>query len=337
MTKQSDSGSPFPTKKLIFGSGLLIAALIGWRFLVPRGPARFLEILGDDVQDLWSQAYFHLGSVAVTPELLVKAFVFFALLAYGSGLVARIARRRVLDLIPIDEGQRFVWQRGISLTVFLIGLVVGLQSSGVELGSLLVLGGALGVGIGLGLQNIAKNFASGLILLLERPVRVGDRVEVGGLLGDVMHIGGRGTWIRTNDNVMMIIPNSEFTENRVINWTANDRKVRISVPLGVSYSSDPEHVRKTIVSVALDHPDVLSVPAPEAIFRGFGDSALSFELWVWTTKRVGTPKVMSSELYYALFAAFKKEGIEIPFPQRDLHLRSAEPMSIQTVNEPSET
>jgi len=122
--------------------------------------------------------------------------------------------------------------------------------------------------------------------------------------------------------VVIIIPNSEFINNRVTNWTVNDRQVRFAFPVGVSYGSDPERVRKILAEVALRHPDVLEDPYPEVLFAGFGDSSLDFQLRVWTIRRVQTPLVLGSELYYAIFAAFRQHGIEIPFPQRDLHLKT---------------
>lgn len=121
---------------------------------------------------------------------------------------------------------------------------------------------------------------------------------------------------------LIIIPNSEFINNRVTNWTANDRQVRFNIPLGVSYGSDPERVREVLLEVAGRHPDVLKDPGPEILFVGFGDSSLDFHLRVWTTTRVQTPLPLASELYFSIFRAFKENGIEIPFPQRDLHLKT---------------
>ena len=121
--------------------------------------------------------------------------------------------------------------------------------------------------MGFGLQNIVNNFVSGLILLVERPIKVGDRVEIGDLIGDVVRIAARSTWVRTNDNVVIIVPNSDFISNRVTNWTANDRRVRINVRLGVSYSSDPAQVRKLLLDVARSQPDILHDPAPDVIFH----------------------------------------------------------------------
>jgi small-conductance mechanosensitive channel len=180
----------------------------------------------------------------------------------------------------------------------------------------------------LGLQAIVSNFVAGLILLLEQPIKLGDRIEVGDTYGDVVRLRGRSTWIRTNENVVIIVPNSEFINGRVTNWTANDRQVRISLALGVSYNSDPVRVREVLLMVAGNHTDILADPAPEVVFTEFGDSSLNFELRVWTIQQVQTPTRLKSDLYFAIFEAFRKEGIEIPFPQRDLHVRSiSEPFS----------
>ena len=230
--------------------------------------------------------------------------------------------QRLLARTPLEAGVKFAFARGASYVVFALTLIVSLQSLGINLNSLAFFGGALGIGLGLGMQSIAKHFVSGVILLLERPVKIGDRMELGELQGDVVNIGARATWVRTNDNVVIIVPNSEFIENRVINWTANDRQVRISAPLGVSYGSDPLKVREVLLDVAHRHPDVLSAPKPDVIFTGFGDSSLDFELRFWTERGVQTPKIIRSDLYFEVFRAFKEHGIEIPFPQRDLHIRS---------------
>ena len=200
-----------------------------------------------------------------------------------------------------------------------------MQATGLDLTSLAFLGGAFGIVIGFGLQNISSNFVSGLILLVERPIKVGDRIEVGNLFGDVTRIGTRSTWIRTNDNVIIIVPNSDFISNRVTNWTANDRQVRFSMPIGVSYGSDVLQVRDILLEVASAHPDILRDPPPEALFVAFGESSLDFELRFWTATRVQTPVSLKSDFYFEIFRRFTEAGIEIPFPQRDLHVRSVSP------------
>jgi small-conductance mechanosensitive channel len=201
---------------------------------------------------------------------------------------------------------------------------VSLQSLGVNLSSLVVFGGAVGVGIGLGLQNLVSNFISGLILLVEQPIRIGDRIETRDTFGDVVRIAARSTWIRTNDNVVIIVPNNEFINNSVTNWTANDPNVRISIPVGVGYDSDPERVRELLLRAAADNPDVLADPKPDVIFSDYGDNSLNFVLRVWTCTRAHTPVILKSDLYFTLFKVFADNGIELPFPQRDLHIRSSD-------------
>ncbi|MGA8939385.1 MAG: mechanosensitive ion channel domain-containing protein, partial [Acidobacteriaceae bacterium] len=144
---------------------------------------------------------------------------------------------------------------------------IGVQSLGVNLDSLVIFGGALGVGVGLGLQNVVSNFVAGLILLVEQPIRIGDRIETSGILGDVVKIAARSTWIRTNDNVVIIVPNNQFIDSSVTNWTANDPNVRISLDVGVGYASDPQLVRTLLLQAADRHPDILRAPAPDWSLR----------------------------------------------------------------------
>jgi small-conductance mechanosensitive channel len=284
---------------------------------------RLAQWIGDDFIRLWSQPYFNLGNLPITPPFLIKSFIFLILIILSARFSRRIVRSQLLAHTSLDMGQQFALERGSGYVVFVIGLAVGLQTMGVDLSSLVVMGGAVGIGIGLGLQAVANNFVSGIILLIERSIKVGDRVEVGSLNGDVVHIGARATWVRTNDNIDVIVPNSEFTQKPVTNWTAEDRQIRFAIPVGVSYGSDPEKVQEILLDVAAGHPDVLPDPKSDVIFRKFGDSSLDFELRVWTTRQVQTPQILKSELYFRIFRAFRENGVEIPFPQRDVHLKSA--------------
>ena len=207
----------------------------------------------------------------------------------------------------------------------IIGAFIIIQNVGINLGSLNVLAGALGVGIGFGLQNIANNFISGLIILFERPIKVGDRIEVGSVQGDVIKVSARATTVNTNDNISIIVPNSEFINQRVINWSHNDRSIRFHVPVGVSYNEDPAKIKKILLSVAEKNSDVLKRPAPDVLFVEYADSSLNFDLMIWTSTYINKPTVLKSQLYYEIFERFKEHGVEIPFPQRDLHLRSGWP------------
>ena len=269
-------------------------------------------------------SFFSIGGVAITLLFVIKAIVFLIVLVAAARLVQRFIVGRVFGRLNIPESQKFALGRFVTYTIFFGGLFVGLQSLGVNLSTFLVFGGAVGVGIGLGLQNVVSNFVAGLILLIEQPIRMGDRIETKDTLGDVVRIAARSTWVRTNDNVVIIIPNSDFINNPVTNWTANDPTVRVSIPVGVGYSSDPEQVRSLLLQVAHNHPDVISEPLPDVIFTDYGDNSINFALRVWTSNRTHTPLVLKSDIYFAVFKLFGDHGIELPFPQRDLHLRSSD-------------
>jgi len=275
-------------------------------------------------RDVLHYTFFKIGSLAITSLFVTKAVLFLIALVIFSKLVKALVVGRLLRSLDISEALRFALGRFATYLFFLGGMFIGLQSLGVNLSSLVVFGGAVGVGVGLGLQNIVSNFVAGLVLLVEQPIRIGDRVEVSDTLGDVVKIAARSTWIRTNENVVIIVPNSDFINTAVTNWTANDPNVRIGIDVGVGYGSDPAVVRSILLEEAERHPQVLKDPKPDVVFTGYGDSSLDFVLRVWTSERAHTPVVLKSDLYFALFKRFAESGIELPFPQRDLHLRSSD-------------
>ena len=269
-------------------------------------------------------SFFKVGPLAVTPLFLLKAAIFLFLLVSAAHLVQKLLLSRLLKHLHISDAQKFALGRFTTYLLFLGGLFVGMQSLGVNLNSLVVFGGAVGVGVGLGLQNVVSNFVAGLILLVEQPIRLGDRVETNKVTGDVVRIAARSTWIRTNDNYIMIVPNNEFINNSVTNWTANDPNIRVHLPVGVGYSSDPEKVREVLLAAAKANKDVLEEPKSDVIFTDYGDNSINFELRVWTASKAHVPAVLKSDLYFALFKVFREQGIELPFPQRDLHIRSSD-------------
>jgi small-conductance mechanosensitive channel len=180
------------------------------------------------------------------------------------------------------------------------------------------------VGIGIGLQDVVNNFVSGLILLFERPIQLGDTVEVGTLRGDVKRIGMRSSTVRTFDGAEVIVPNSQFVSAQFVNWTLSDRQRRISLPVGVAYGTDPTRVIGILTEVARANDDILNHPEVQALFCGFGESSLDFELRVWTD-RFDNWRQVQSDLSVAINAALREAEIEIPFPQRDLHIRTVSP------------
>ena len=185
------------------------------------------------------------------------------------------------------------------------------------------LASALSVGIGFGLQAIVNNFVSGLILLFERPIKVGDMIDVGTQVGEVKELGLRATTVQTFDNAEVVIPNSQLISSSVTNWTLAEKKVRVRVPVGVAYGSDISQVFKILLDCAEENPIVLSTPKPAALFLAFGASSLDFELRVWIAD-FSDKLVVLSELNEDIDSEFRLAGIEIPFPQTDLHLRSIE-------------
>jgi small-conductance mechanosensitive channel len=280
-----------------------------------------------------SYSLIKVGSFSITPLFLIKTALFLFVLIGVSKIMKRVLLGRVFSHLHIAEAQKFALGRFATYLFFFGGLFIGLQSLGLNLSSLLVFGGAIGVGVGLGLQNVVSNFVAGLVLLVEQPIRIGDRIVTGDTMGDVIRIAARSTWIRTNENVVVIIPNNDFINNPVVNWTANDDSVRINILVGVGYSSDPQKVRELLLQVATENPNVLEDPKSDVIFTGYGDNSLNFSLRVWTSQRAHTPAMLKSDIYFTLFRLFSDNGIELPFPQRDLHLRSSD-ISIPFVAEP---
>ena len=284
----------------------------------------FLASLPAAPRHILLYSLFKIGPLAITPVFVIKAVVFVFLLVTISHWVQRLLLGRVVQHLHISDAQKFALGRFTTYLLFVGGLFIGLQSLGVNLSSLVVFGGAVGVGVGLGLQNVVSNFVAGLILLVEQPIRIGDRIETKATQGDVVKIAARSTWVRTNDNVIIIVPNNEFINNAVTNWTANDPKVRVHVPVGVGYDSDPERIREILLDAAKGHQDVLEDPEPKVVLMGYGDNSVDFELLVWTASRSHSPVGLRSDLYFALFKTFKARGVELPYPQRDLHLRSSD-------------
>jgi potassium efflux system protein len=205
-----------------------------------------------------------------------------------------------------------------------LGFILAVAASGISLDRVTLMLGAFGVGIGFGLQNVVNNFVSGLILLFERPVHIGDVVQVGQLWGEVRRIGIRASVVRTFDGAEVIVPNGQLTSEQVTNWTLSDRTRRLHLRIGVEYGTDPERVLEILRQVAARHSDVLETPPPLPLFLEHGESSLDFELRVWT-REFDRGLSVRSELTVAVNRALAEAGIAVPFPQRDLHLRSAAP------------
>jgi small-conductance mechanosensitive channel len=238
---------------------------------------------------------------------LVSAFIRFAL------------EEDVYPRIHLPRGISYAVSSLLNYVIVAVGFVLALGALGVDLGKLTILAGAFGVGIGFGLQSVVNNFVSGLILLFERPIHVGDAVEVGDLSGQVRRIGIRASLVRTWQGADMIVPNAQLITERLINWTLSDRLRRIDLPVGVNYGAHPRNVIATLEAVAQSHPHVLRQPAPRAFFTSFGDNAVNFELRAWTDHFEQWFQIRS-ELAIAVYDASHAAGMSFPLPQREVRL-----------------
>jgi small-conductance mechanosensitive channel len=268
-----------------------------------------------------------INQTPITPASLV----IFILVVLASVLLTRLFTRlvfdRVLKRFHIKEGIRYTLRRLTEYTFIVIGIIVAFQFVGIDLSALAVVFGLLSVGIGFGLQNVTANFVAGLVLLFERPLRVGDRVTVGDVEGDIEEISIRATKITTLNNITIIVPNSAFTSSNIINWSYGDPRIRLDIDVGVSYGSDLELVLKSLKEVALENEQVLKDPEPDVLLRGFGDSSWNMRLRLWIDNPQGHHQIRS-DINCAIVKKFREKGIEIPFPQRDLHVRSPLPVPV---------
>lgn len=268
---------------------------------------RPLFTLGDTTITVWT--------IGVTLVLTVALFIV-------TGVIKHRLIRGLLAKTQLAPSAQHAITTLTGYVIITVGLLAILSAAGIELTTLHVLAGAVGVGVGFGLQNIANNFISGLIILAERPIKVGDRVEVGDVNGEVVGIRARSTTVITNDNIAVIVPNSSFISENVVNWSWGDDTVRFRIPVGVAYGSDTRLVERLLIEVAHKSPNVLDVPEPTVQFREFGDSSLNFDLLIWTSTYTHRKNMLVSELNFAIDAAFRANGVEIPFPQRDLHIKT---------------
>ena len=272
---------------------------------------------------------FSLGGSTITIWVIIYLVIIMILLVYVTAKLKKLIIYRLLAKSHIELGIRIAVASLVRYLILFIGFIVILQTAGINLSSITVLFGALGVGIGFGLQNITNNFVSGLIILIERPIKVGDRIEVSGITGDVVKISMRATTVITNDNISIIIPNSEFVSSTVINWSYTDRDVRFNFSVGVSYKEDPQNIKKLLLQVADENKGVLKKPRPDVLFSEYADSAMVFNLRVWTREYTDRPGILKSQLYYEIHKKFKENDVEIPFPQRDIHIKEEPARHVQ--------
>ncbi len=274
------------------------------------------------------QEFFTFGLTLGGQKITVGLVLLAAVILYGAFVISwglqSLLMENVLSRRQMDTGARISIARLVHYALVLVGFFVALSALGFELKNVTIIGGALGVGIGFGMQTIVNNFVCGLILLFERPIKVGDVIQItDGQQGRVLNLGLRATTIQTFDRAEIVVPNSDLIASQVVNWTLGDRNIRLIIPVGVAYGSDVETVMRVLTEVAAQSPRLLKDPQPMVLFLNFGESSLDFHLRVWIAD-FSDQWIIKSELIQEIDRRFRAEGVEIPFPQRDLHLRSVD-------------
>ena len=285
----------------------------------------------EEIIDILKKKLVSLGDVTITPAVLITVVLILLGAFWVSRLLRGMLRRNLFRQTHLNIGTQETICRILHYIIMLLGAFIAIQQIGVDLTTLAAISAVLMVGIGLGLQNITSNFISALILLFERPVQVGDFVEVGGVQGRIRVIKTRSSVVETLDNVSIIVPNLNFITQNVTNWSYRDSKVRIHISVGVSYGSDVDLVAETLLQVGRAHQEVLLNPEPTIQFLDFSNSSLNFDLLVWIND-AARQYFVRSDLNFAIVKAFREQGITIPFPQRDLHIQSAVPMEFSQRN-----
>jgi small-conductance mechanosensitive channel len=297
---------------LVYAVGVTAAALV-------------LNLLGllEPVERVLSFPIVNIGGVLISFWILIRALLIIVFFILGSRLIQGFLDYKAYPAMGVKPGTGFAVNTIIRYSFLAVGVLVALDTVGVDLRLLLVFAGAIGIGIGLGLQNMAASMISGFAIIFGGKVRKGDWIEVEGNLGEVVDISVLSTRIRTRQIVEYLVPNSNLVANTIVNYSLSSPMIWSGMNVGVSYGSDPREVERILLEVAGREPMVSHQLPPRVLFTEFADSALNFRLLVWIDARRYAERVVHSALYFAIFEAFRKAGIEIPFPQRDIHIRTA--------------
>lgn len=274
------------------------------------------------------------NGLAVTWLQIVYSFVFIITAWFLSRLIASLLVNRLLNKTRISQDSKAIIHRIIFFTMIVIVLLSVLTYLGIPLATFAFISGAVAIGFGFGAKTIIENFLSGWILMSERPIRIGDVIDMDGNLGVVMEIGNRSTQIRRNDGAQIIVPNSQVLESKLINWTRYDPYIRTSVRVGVAYGSDVELVKQELQKILNEHPLIQDDPQPIVVFEDFGDNALVFDSFFWVSVQSGKEaRLLRSEVRTLIEKAFNKHHIIVAYPQRDVHVNFTNPVQLSNSND----
>lgn len=300
-------------------------ALARWVAIIAWSLAA-LSILGwlDDVSAQLEAVGFTLGETRISALTVLKAGLAFAVVLWVANLLARFSENRIQQLQHLTPSLRVLISKILRVGFIVFAIVIGLNTLGIDLTSLAVFSGAVGVGLGFGLQKVVSNFISGIILLLDRSIKPGDVIAIEQTYGWVNKLSARHVSVITRDGKEHLIPNELLITERVENWSYSDRNIRLKIPIGVSYNADPRLALKLMLEAAGECPRILKSPRPNALMIGFGDSSVDLELRCWIDDPNNGIRNITSEVLLLIWDKFHEHGIEIPYPQRDVHLRSSD-------------
>ncbi|WP_417319290.1 mechanosensitive ion channel family protein [Emcibacter sp.] len=311
--------------KILKPSGWISSGLIGILFasIILAGSLGYLEPLKAFLER--PEFVFAVGSYEISIYMVLKAVIILFVIFWITAALSSFGEKRIDTLQNFGASSRSLLIKAFQTLLYFLAFLLALDIMGIDLTALTVLGGAVGIGIGFGLQKITSNFISGIILLSEKSIEIDDLIELdSGIFGFVRQTSARYTLVETFDGKEIMIPNEDFITNRVTNWTFTNTSGRIEIIVGVSYKSDIHLARDLILAAAREHPDCMETPEPVCFLEEFADSSVNFTLYFWIADITTGRKKPRSEVMYAIWDKFKANNIEIPFPQRDVHMIGAE-------------
>lgn len=292
----------------------------------------------EEIEKVWNYQLWIIDGQVVSLGKVVVSIIIFLVGILVASVVVRLLTRRLARMAHLKETTISVLEKTLRYSLIVLIALFVLRIVNIPLGAFAFLGGALAIGVGFGAQTLINNFISGFILMTERPIHIGDLVEVDGVVGRVEEIGGRCTKVRTGENIHILVPNSKFLENNIINWTLSDQLIRSKVIVGVIYGSPVRKVEELLLKAVRENPKVLRDKETMVVFNNFGDNALIFEVYFWIiVPTILARRRIESDIRFRIDDLFREAGIVIAFPQRDVHLFASEPIKVEVGGQTSQS